>query len=97
MPTEMYNPAHPGEVLREFLEGRSVGEVAAHIGISRVTLSKILNKRSGVTAEMSLRLSAALGTSPSLWFDMQKNWEFAQARRKKLPKIARFAPLHAVA
>jgi addiction module HigA family antidote len=88
MATEMYNPAHPGAVLREFLEGRSIGDVAAHIGVSRVMLSRILNQRAGVTAEMSLRLSAALGTSPSLWFDMQKNWEFAQARRKKLPKIA---------
>ncbi len=87
MPTEMHNPAHPGEVLREFLEGRNIGDVAAHIGVSRVTLSKILNGRAGVTAEMSLRLSAALGTSPSLWFDMQKNWEFAQAKRKKLPRI----------
>lgn len=89
MPTEMRNPAHPGEVLREFLEGRSIGKVAEHIGVSRVMLSRILNGRAGVTAEMSLRLSAALGTSPSLWFDMQKNWEFAQARRKKLPKITR--------
>ena len=89
MPTEMYSPAHPGGVLREFLEGRNIGAVASHIGVSRVMLSKILNGRAGITAEMSLRLSAALGTSPSLWFDMQKNWEFAQARRKKLPKIKR--------
>lgn len=89
MATEMYNPAHPGKVLREFLAGRTVGEVAAHIGVSRVMLSRILNGRAGVTAEMSLRLSAALGTSPSLWFDMQKNWEFAQARRIKLPRIER--------
>ena len=89
MATEMYNPAHPGEVLREFLAGRNIGDVAAHIGVSRVMLSKILNGRAGITAEMSLRLSAALGTTPSLWFDMQKNWEFAQARRKKLPKIGR--------
>ena len=89
MATEMYNPSHPGDVLREFLEGRNIGDVAAHIGVSRVMLSKILNRRAGVTAEMSLRLSAALGTSPSLWFDIQKNWEFAQARRKKLPKIER--------
>jgi addiction module HigA family antidote len=91
MATEMHNPSHPGDVLREFLEGRNIGEVAAHIGVSRVMLSKILNRRAGVSAEMSLRLSAALGTSPSLWFDIQKNWEFAQARRKKLPKIARLA------
>jgi addiction module HigA family antidote len=85
----MYNPSHPGDVLREFLEGRKIGDVAAHIGVSRVMLSKILNRRAGVTAEMSLRLSTALRTSPSLWFDIQKNWEFAQARHKKLPRIER--------
>ena len=92
MSTEMHNPAHPGEVLREFLAGRNIGEVAAHIGVSRVMLSRILNARAGVSAEMSLRLSAALGTTPALWFDMQKNWEFAQARRKRIPKIKRLLP-----
>lgn len=91
MATEMHNPAHPGEVLREFLAGRNISQVAAHIGVSRVTLSRILNGRASITAEMSLRLSAALGTTSSLWFDMQKNWEFAEAKRKKLPKITRLA------
>lgn len=89
MATEMFDPAHPGEVLREYLNGMNVTHVAKHIGVSRVSLSKILNCRGGVSAEMSLRLSAALGTNPSLWFDMQSNYDFAQARRKKLPKIAR--------
>jgi addiction module HigA family antidote len=83
----MLNPAHPGEVLREYLEGMNVTHVAKHIGVSRVSLSKVINCRGGVSAEMSLRLSAALGTHPSLWFDMQSNYDFAQARRKKLPKI----------
>jgi addiction module HigA family antidote len=55
--------------------------------LARVLLSKILNCRDGISAEMSLRLSAALGTSPSFWFDMQTNYDFARAKRKKLPKI----------
>jgi addiction module HigA family antidote len=56
-----------------------------------VTLSKILNCRGGISAEMSLRLSSALGTHPSFWFEMQSNYDFAQAKRKKLPKIQLFS------
>jgi addiction module HigA family antidote len=65
---EMFNPAHPGEVLREALAGQNITHVSRHIGVSRVTLSRVLNCRGAVTPEMSLRLSAALGTSPGLWF-----------------------------
>lgn len=87
MPSEMYNPAHPGLVLRDYLEGHNITQVARHIGVSRVTLSKILNCRTGITADMSLRLSAALGTNPSFWFDMQSNYDMGQARKKKRPRI----------
>jgi addiction module HigA family antidote len=85
----MYNPAHPGLVLRDYLEGHSVTQVAKHIGVSRVTLSKILNCRTGITADMSLRLSAALGTNPSFWLDMQSNYDMWQARNRKRPRIRR--------
>jgi addiction module HigA family antidote len=84
---EMFNPAHPGEVLQEALAGRNITHVAKHIGVSRVTLSRVLNCRGAVTPEMSLRLSAALGTSPGLWFRMQAAYDLWQASRKKLPKI----------
>lgn len=90
MPTEMHNPPHPGHVLRSYMEGMNLTHLARHIGVSRVTLSKVLNCRGGISAEMSLRLSAALGTHPSFWFDMQTNYDFAQAKRKKLPKIPLF-------
>jgi addiction module HigA family antidote len=83
----MYNPAHPGLVLRDYLEGHNITQVAAHIGVSRVTLSKILNCRTGITADMSLRLSAALGTNPSFWLDMQTNYDLWQARSRKRPRI----------
>lgn len=89
MPTEMFNPAHPGRILKGWLEGQNLTAVAKHIGVSRVMLSRVLNCRSGITPEMSIRLSSALGTSPSLWFDMQANFDFAQAKRKRLPKIDR--------
>jgi len=87
MPSEMYNPAHPGVVLGDYLEGHNVTQVAKHIGVSRVTLSKILNCRAGITAEMSLRLSAALGTNPSFWLDMQSNYDMWQAKNRKRPRI----------
>jgi len=87
MPSEMYNPAHPGLVLRDYLENHNITQVATHIGVSRVTLSKILNGRTGITADMSLRLSAALGTNPSFWFDMQGNYDMWQARGRKRPRI----------
>jgi addiction module HigA family antidote len=85
---EMFNPAHPGRILKQALAGQKITHVAKHIGVSRVTLSRVLNCRGAVTPEMSIRLSAALGTSPSIWYDTQCQYDFAQARRKKLPRIA---------
>ena len=91
MPTETYSPAHPGRVLRAYLKGMNVTHLAKHIGVSRVTLSKVLNCRGGISAEMSLRLFAAPGTHPSFWFEMQSDYDFARARRKKIPKIPLFS------
>jgi addiction module HigA family antidote len=86
----MYNPAHPGHVLQEYLEGMNITQVARHLHVSRVTLSRILNCRAGISAEMSLRLSAALGTHPSFWFDMQSSYEFSQAKPRKIPHSSPF-------
>lgn len=91
MPTEMYDPSHPGPVLRAYLEGVNLTHFAKHIGVSRVTLSRVLNRRGGVTAEMSMRLSAALETHPSHWYEIQTDYDFAQAKKKKLPKIQPFS------
>jgi addiction module HigA family antidote len=89
MATEMFDPAHPGAVLHDYLGEMSITHVAKHIGVARTTLSRVLNSRGGVSAEMSRRLSAALGTHPSFWFDMQKNYDFAKAKRKRIPIIRR--------
>jgi addiction module HigA family antidote len=83
----MHNPAHPGEVLRDALEGKSVTEVTAHLGVSRVALSRVLNCKAAVSAEMSIRLGKALGTSPDLWFKMQNAYDFWQASQAKRKKI----------
>lgn len=86
--SRMHNPAHPGEVLREWMpEGMTVTAAAKELQVSRVTLSKILNGQAGVTAGMALRLSIWLGTSPDVWLGMQTQWELWQAEKLPKPKI----------
>ena len=86
--SRMHNPAHPGEVLREWLpEGMTVTRAAKELQVSRVTLSKVLNGNSGVTAGMALRLSAWLGTSPDVWLGMQTQFDLWQAEQQPSPKI----------
>ena len=84
----MDNPAHPGEVLREWLpEGMTVTKAAEELQVSRVTLSKVLNGKAGVTARMALRLSVWLGTSPDIWLGMQTQWDLWQAEQQPRPII----------
>lgn len=86
--SRMHNPAHPGEVLREWLpEGMTVTSAAKELQVSRVTLSKVLNGNGGITAQMALRLSAWLGTSPDVWLGMQTQWDLWQAEQQPGPKI----------
>jgi len=87
---EMYNPAHPGRVLREWLGDMRVSEAAKHLQISRVSLSRILNGKAGISADMSLRLSDALGTSPTLWIDLQTQYDLWCASRRRRRRIAPF-------
>jgi antitoxin HigA-1 len=77
----MHDPAHPGEVLKEWLEGITVTDAAEKLGVTRLSLSKILNEHSGISPEMDLRLSKALGTTPGFWYAMQGQWEMARAKR----------------
>jgi addiction module HigA family antidote len=72
-PMNMHDPAAPGELLQGWLEdlNTTVTAFAAHIGISRVMLSRVLHGHAAVTADMDLRLSEALGTSPGYWLALQ--------------------------
>ena len=63
---KMHNPPHPGLVLREYIGNMAVSTAAAHLRVTRVTLSRVLNAKAGISANMALRLGAALGTSPDL-------------------------------
>ena len=86
----MHNPAHPGLVLSEYLGELTVTEAAKRLGVTRAALSRIINGSAGSSAEMALRLSAALGTSAEMWLNMQKQYELWQARQKERPKIIPF-------
>jgi len=86
--SRMHNPAHPGEVLREWIpEDMTVTSAAMALQVSRVTLSKVLNGKAGVTAGMALRLSSWLGTTPDVWLGMQTQWDLWQAQQHPGPKI----------
>jgi len=86
--SRMHNPPHPGEVLREWIpEGMSVTKAAAGLRISRVMLSKILNGKAGITADMALRLSKWLGTSPDLWLGLQTQFDLWTAEQNPQPEI----------
>ena len=89
MAAMIFNPAHPGEVLKDYLGVITVKEAAARLHVTRAMLFRILNGHAGITAGMSLRLSGALGTSPEFWLKMQGQYDLWHAR-KSTPKVRRF-------
>lgn len=80
----MHNPPHPGAFVAEvYLEpnGISSRELAAKLGVAASTLNRILTGANGVSAEMALRLSKALGRTPESWLAMQNNYDLWRARQ----------------
>ena len=91
---EMHNPAHPGEVLRAYMpEKLTVTEAARHLGVTRAALSRVLNARAAISAEMDLSLADALGTSPGFWLAIQVQYDIWRARQKRKTVIQRFTQL----
>jgi len=91
----MHNPAHPGELLTGWLVdlGLTVTAFALHIGISRVMLSRVLHGHAALSADMDLRLSEALGTTPGHWLALQTQRDLWVARqtakdRKRIKRMA---------
>ena len=79
----MKNPPHPGESVRyDCLEplGLSVTAGAKVLGVTRQTLNNLVNGKSGISAEMALRLSKAFGSTPEAWLKLQLNYDLAQVR-----------------
>ena len=91
----MHNPPHPGEIIKELcLEplGVSVTEAAEALGVSRKTLSSIINGKSGISPEMAVRLSIAFDTSAESWLTQQTQFDLwhAEQSRKRL-RVTRLA------
>jgi addiction module HigA family antidote len=85
----MHNPPHPGLVVKRALidsTGLSVTDAAKALDVGRVTLSKLINGKAGISPEMAVRLSLALNTSSEMWLNMQMLYDLWQAEknRKKL-------------
>jgi antitoxin HigA-1 len=82
----MHNPPHPGIFIREVcLEplGLSITKAAEHLGITRKTLSELLNGHSGISPEKALRLSIAFNTTPESWLTQQMNYDLWKASQHK--------------
>lgn len=86
--TRMHNPPHPGEVLREFIpEGITIDEIARRLGVSRVQLSRVLNGRSAISADMAIRIGLLTGTTAESWLTGQMKWELWRAIQKNRPAV----------
>ena len=87
----MHNPPHPGEVLREFLpEQTTIEKVARRLGVSRVQLSRVLNGRSAISADMAIRIGLLTNTTPESWLAGQSKRDLWQASQKPRPAVAPF-------
>ena len=90
--TRMYNPPHPGAVLADTVlrkdGGITVTEFAKRLRVSRVALSRVVNGRAAVSAELAIRLAAALGGTAESCLNMQTAYDLWHAEKKRRPKIA---------
>ncbi len=88
----MHNPAHPGEVLRDYLGEMDVTSLAQRLEVARTTLSRILNGHAGISASMAIRLAEVLpNTNPEFWLRMQMNYDLWQARKLRRQPQKRIA------
>lgn len=82
---EMFNPPHPGEILKELYlpdYNLSVTAFALKLGVSRTTASELVNCKNGISADMALKLAKAFGTTPRFWLNMQQAYDLWQAKKR---------------
>lgn len=94
--TRMHNPPHPGDTFREDVLpalGLTVTAAATQLGVTRAALSRVLNGRAGISAQMALRLEGWLGVNnggrAELWISQQAAYDLWQARKAGAPKVKR--------
>lgn len=88
-----YTPIHPGEVLKDEIEeiGLTQSALAKHIGVLPKTINEICRGKRGISAEMAMKLSKALGASPQFWLNLQNNWELSQINEDVYQNIKHIA------
>ena len=88
----MKNPPHPGELLREDVLvplGLEVTDAAQRLGMSRTTLSRVINGRAGISPDLAIRLERAGVSTARFWMTLQANYELARAEARQQPKVQR--------
>ncbi|MFZ0396109.1 MAG: HigA family addiction module antitoxin [Terracidiphilus sp.] len=83
----IHNPASPGELLKEFMGDVTATRLAEHIGVARSTISRILNGRTAITTDLSIRLGEALSLSPDFFSKAQLQYDLWMESQKKRPKV----------
>jgi addiction module HigA family antidote len=92
----MHNPPHPGIIVKKTLidgANLSITEAAKALGVGRVSLSKIINGRAGISPEMAVRLSIALNTSSKMWLSMQDAYDLWQIEKHKARLSKQISPI----
>lgn len=84
---------HPGLVLKDELDERGISQtqLASHLGVLPKTVNEICRGKRGISAEMAVQLSRALGATPAFWLNLQKNWELSQVDTKRYERITKLA------
>jgi len=90
----LYNPASPGEILSAYLDGLTVTDAAKKLDVTRVNLSKILNGHTGISTEMSLKLSKAFDTSPIFWLNINNQYELWKLSQREDEILANVTPIY---
>lgn len=96
----IHEPLHPGIIIKNVLiddTGLTVSDAAERLGITRTTLSRLLNQHAGVSPEMALRLSKLLNTSVEMWINLQSQYDIWKVEHQHIPGIERIVPLKNVA
>lgn len=89
--SEMFNPPHPGLILKDTVlredGGISVTELAEKLGMTRAAISRVVNGKAAISAELALRLAAFMNVTAKSWLSMQADYDLWQIRNKRRPKI----------
>ena len=88
-----FTPVYPGEVLQDELEeiGLTQTALAKHIGVLPKTINEICRGKRGISADMAMKLSKALGGNPQLWLNLQNNWELSPLNNSNFENISSIA------